>query len=298
TYPVEHMAALTPGINPDDAVTLYSALAAHAGVRRPVTADDPRVACDTLVRDDGATFAVLASHAAETLTLKPVLADGRALTTLDGEEVLEGVTLDPFGIKMFKVTRPRPLMAAPVRPRTVPGRPAVRCRTRAGPAATVMLLGMSSVTWRTDPSRHSQPTGQRKAPPMPWARIKTYCSGNGSNASSALSSPTAATPESCVPTPRATTSCSLSRRPRPTLPRKHGLAGSRYFWTASPLAQRAEDTVTPPPLSVTESPRRDHRPPMPMTAWILMSWVWRQHRAHPHRPGRAQRSSRDVRSLR
>jgi hypothetical protein len=33
-----------------------------------------------------------------TLTLKPVLADDRALTTLDGDEVLEGVTLDPFGI--------------------------------------------------------------------------------------------------------------------------------------------------------------------------------------------------------
>jgi endo-1,4-beta-mannosidase len=104
TYPVEHMAALTPRVNPDDAVTLYGALAAHAGVRRPVTVDDPRVACDTLVRDDGATFAVLASHAAETLTLKPVLADDRALTTLNGDEDLEGVTLDPFGINVLKVT--------------------------------------------------------------------------------------------------------------------------------------------------------------------------------------------------
>jgi hypothetical protein len=73
-----------------------------------VTVDDPRVACDTLVRDDGATFAVLASHAAETLTLKPVLADDRALTTLDGDEVLEGVTLDPFGISTFKVTGSEP----------------------------------------------------------------------------------------------------------------------------------------------------------------------------------------------
>jgi len=34
TYPVEHMAALTPRVNPDDTVTLYDALARHAGVRR------------------------------------------------------------------------------------------------------------------------------------------------------------------------------------------------------------------------------------------------------------------------
>jgi hypothetical protein len=44
-------------------VRLYDALARHAQVRRPVTADDPRVACDTLIRDDGTMFAILASHA-------------------------------------------------------------------------------------------------------------------------------------------------------------------------------------------------------------------------------------------
>jgi endo-1,4-beta-mannosidase len=108
TYPLEHMAALTPQVNPDDTVTLYGALAAHAGVRRPVTVDDPRVACDTLVRDDGTTFAVLASHAAEPLTIKPLLADGGALTELDGDDGLEGVTLDPFGINIFKVTGSEP----------------------------------------------------------------------------------------------------------------------------------------------------------------------------------------------
>ena len=108
TYPAEHMAALTPRVNPDDTITLYNALAAHAGVRRPVTVDDPRVACDTLVRDDGTTFAVLASHAAETLTLKPALADGYALTALDADEILEGVTLDPFGINIVEISRNGP----------------------------------------------------------------------------------------------------------------------------------------------------------------------------------------------
>jgi endo-1,4-beta-mannosidase len=104
TYPIEHMAALTPRVNPDDSVALYGALATHAGVRRPVTVDDPRVASDTLVRDDGILFAVLASHAAEALTVKPALAAGGALTTLDGEAADEGVTLRPFGIEVMKIT--------------------------------------------------------------------------------------------------------------------------------------------------------------------------------------------------
>jgi endo-1,4-beta-mannosidase len=103
TYPVEHMAALTPQVNPDDAVTLYGALAVHAGVRRAVTADDPRIACDTLIRDDGTVFAVLASHAAELLTIKPVPAAGSGLAALGDEEILEGVTLDPFGISVLRV---------------------------------------------------------------------------------------------------------------------------------------------------------------------------------------------------
>ena len=104
TYPVEHMAALTPRVNPDDAVTLYGALAAHAGVRRAVSVDDPRVACDTLVRDDGTVFAVLASHGAEPITVKPVLAADSGLSALDDDQVVEGVTLSPFGINVLRIT--------------------------------------------------------------------------------------------------------------------------------------------------------------------------------------------------
>ena len=104
TYPVEHMAALTPRVNPDDAVALYGALAAHAGVRRAVSADDPRVACDTLVRDDGTVFAVLASHGAEPITVKPVLAADSGLTTLDDDEVREGVAINSFGINVMKIS--------------------------------------------------------------------------------------------------------------------------------------------------------------------------------------------------
>ena len=52
---------------------------------------------------------MLASHADEPLTVKPGLASGGNLTTLDGTEVDEGVTLGPFGIKVFRVSgRPAP----------------------------------------------------------------------------------------------------------------------------------------------------------------------------------------------
>jgi hypothetical protein len=104
TYPLEHMAAVTPQVNPDDTVTLYNALAVHAGVRRAITVDDPRVACDTLVRDDGARFAVLVSHADETLTVKPALPSGERLVTLEGEETNGGVTTWPFGAGILRIT--------------------------------------------------------------------------------------------------------------------------------------------------------------------------------------------------
>jgi len=43
TYPLEHMAARTPRVNPEDTWRLYSALADATGLHRPVRVDDPRV---------------------------------------------------------------------------------------------------------------------------------------------------------------------------------------------------------------------------------------------------------------
>jgi len=107
TYPVELMAANTPAVNPDDTVTLYRAVAAHAGAGQPVSADDPRVACDCLVRDDGARFALLVSHAAEQVTVKPVLAGDAWLVSMAGEDVNGSVTLPPFGVTVFEMVSPR-----------------------------------------------------------------------------------------------------------------------------------------------------------------------------------------------
>ena len=101
TYPLEHMAALAPGVNPEATSTLYDALAVHAGVRRLVTVDDPRIAADVMVRSDGARFAWLVSQAAEPVTAKPQLAAGLRLCALDGSPADGAVTLGPYGVGVF-----------------------------------------------------------------------------------------------------------------------------------------------------------------------------------------------------
>jgi endo-1,4-beta-mannosidase len=103
TYPIEHMAAVTPRVNPEATSVIYGALAAHAGVRRLVTADDPRVACDVLVRSDGTRFAWLVSQADEPVTVKPGLAAGLQLTDLDGSPADSGATLPPFGVTVLRL---------------------------------------------------------------------------------------------------------------------------------------------------------------------------------------------------
>jgi endo-1,4-beta-mannosidase len=109
TYPLEYMASAAPRVNPDATVALYGALATHAGVRRPVSVDEPGVACDVLVRRDGTRFAVMASHVAEEVTAKPVLGCGAeqdaslGLTALGGTEVVDRVTLPPFCVKVFQI---------------------------------------------------------------------------------------------------------------------------------------------------------------------------------------------------
>jgi hypothetical protein len=75
-----------------------------------VTVEDPDVACDVLVHRDGTRYAVIASHADESLTVKPTLsaagelAPPLGLTPLGETEMTDRVTLQPFGIKVFKIT--------------------------------------------------------------------------------------------------------------------------------------------------------------------------------------------------
>jgi endo-1,4-beta-mannosidase len=103
TYPVEYLAAVSPDVNPDGTSALYDALASYAGVRRPVTVDDPRVAADVLVHSDGRRFAWLVSHAAEPVTVKPQLGAGSRLRALDDGAPAQSITLDPFGVGVFRL---------------------------------------------------------------------------------------------------------------------------------------------------------------------------------------------------
>ncbi|OAH09443.1 cellulase family glycosylhydrolase [Streptomyces jeddahensis] len=102
TYPVEHMAAVTPRVNPEATSSLYDALAARAGVRRPVTVDDPRVAVDLLEHEDGHRWVWLVSQCPTELPVKPVVAPGHRLAPLDGEP-LESVVLAPYGVVVLRL---------------------------------------------------------------------------------------------------------------------------------------------------------------------------------------------------
>jgi endo-1,4-beta-mannosidase len=103
TYPLEHMAAVTPAANPEAAQVLYGALAAHAGLDRPVTVDDPRVAVDELVHADGRRFVWLVSQSDGELSVKPTLANGLDLRTLAGDPVAGELLLPPFGVGVYEL---------------------------------------------------------------------------------------------------------------------------------------------------------------------------------------------------
>jgi hypothetical protein len=103
TYPLEHMAARAPRVNPESTWRLYSALASAAGARRPVRVDDPRVLAARLrtARGERALFVNCSSEAIDAV---PVLED-----RLDPP-------LDRLALKPFGVSAPR--MAAPTATQT------------------------------------------------------------------------------------------------------------------------------------------------------------------------------------
>ncbi|WP_129842189.1 cellulase family glycosylhydrolase [Streptomyces sp. RFCAC02] len=106
TYPIEHMAAVTPRVNPEPTHRLYAALAAEAGVTPGVTVDDPRVLTGRMDHEDGRVFVWFVSQHDEPLTVTPVLApDAGTLRALDGaaEAPLTAVTLPPFGVTVAEL---------------------------------------------------------------------------------------------------------------------------------------------------------------------------------------------------
>ncbi len=96
TYPLEHMAATLPRVNPDPTRDLYDALADFAGVARTVTVDEPRVAVDSMIHEDGARYVWFVSQAAEELAVKPVVRDGGRLSE-------DTVVLPPYGVRVLRL---------------------------------------------------------------------------------------------------------------------------------------------------------------------------------------------------
>ncbi|WP_405750285.1 cellulase family glycosylhydrolase [Streptomyces sp. NBC_01020] len=100
TYPLEHMAARTPRVNPEQTHRLYEALAEVAGVARPVTVDTPYVSADVLVHEDGRRFVWLVSQSQDALTVRP--GGGRFFGLGTGVESPE-VTLEPYGVQVLEL---------------------------------------------------------------------------------------------------------------------------------------------------------------------------------------------------
>jgi hypothetical protein len=113
TYPLEHMAARTPHVNPDATHRLYAALARVAGVRRPVTVPDPHVSADVLVHADGRCFVWLVSQSPEPLVVHPD-AEG-TLHALDGGTPVEDVPLEAYGVAVLELRPERGPVQEPER---------------------------------------------------------------------------------------------------------------------------------------------------------------------------------------
>lgn len=103
TFPLEGMAAALPHVNPEPTYRIYDALAAMAGVSRPVTVADPLVHTAELRHRDGRRFVWLVSQAEEELKVKPVVAPGARLTDLATGEPVDEVTLRPYGVRVLSL---------------------------------------------------------------------------------------------------------------------------------------------------------------------------------------------------
>jgi endo-1,4-beta-mannosidase len=95
TYPIEHMAARSPSVNPEDTYRVYSALAAAAGVARPVRVDDPRVLVGR-VRSGDAETALFVNCSGDAIAAEPILS-GVELDPATGT-----LALEPFGVAAIR----------------------------------------------------------------------------------------------------------------------------------------------------------------------------------------------------
>jgi endo-1,4-beta-mannosidase len=102
TYPLEHMAAVSPAVNPNDLARLYAALAADAGVAPDVRVDDSQVIVGQLDHEDGRRFVWLINMADQDTEAFPTVPSGEALVPLGGGTPVTSVTLPPFGVEVLE----------------------------------------------------------------------------------------------------------------------------------------------------------------------------------------------------
>ncbi|HTV20306.1 MAG TPA: cellulase family glycosylhydrolase [Polyangiaceae bacterium] len=101
TYPIEHMAALTMGVNPEPTWRLYAALAEVAGVAPEVSVNDPRIIVGEMVHDDGRRFVWFISESETPVSCTPRIATG-ALRELEGGALKMPLALEPFEVRVVE----------------------------------------------------------------------------------------------------------------------------------------------------------------------------------------------------
>lgn len=104
TYPLEHMAAQTLGVNPEPTWRLYAALAEVAGVTPEVRVHDPRVVVGEMVHESGRRFVWFISQSEAPISFTPILASGRLrpLTPGGASDVTSRLELPAFGVSVLE----------------------------------------------------------------------------------------------------------------------------------------------------------------------------------------------------
>jgi endo-1,4-beta-mannosidase len=98
-YPIEHMAAKTPHVNPEDTWRLYAALSIDAGVERALSVCDPRVMVGQLVSADQQRALVINLSGEEVVAV--LGSSGAAFSLGRSGDIVNEITLDPFDVQVL-----------------------------------------------------------------------------------------------------------------------------------------------------------------------------------------------------
>ena len=101
TYPLEHMAAQTLGVNPEPTWRLYAALAEIAGATPEVRVDDPRVITGEMQHDDGRRFTWFINQTDAAVACTPIVKAG-TLRDLDRQPLTAALELEAFGVQVLE----------------------------------------------------------------------------------------------------------------------------------------------------------------------------------------------------